>query len=557
MSTSSRRLRWPRYVFLGVLLLLLPGALDNREVYFGPWVLVFALWLISFLQGDNDDEMEPPQSSGRHGTACFGDGDQALANNLIVHGWRTYACIAWPVIGRLGNGPLLQYPGDRHLLTVAPTRSGKGVGTVIPNLLGYPGSILVIDPKGENAKITAAFRQKIGHAVYVLDPFGVTGLPSSRFNPLDFLAADSADLAEDAMTLADALVIPGSASDQFWSDEAKAMIFAMIVHVVTDPDETDRSLGRVRELLSLPLAEFGDLVERMQQSGNGLVRRAAGRIGNKADRELSSVLSTAQQNTYFLESSRMADSLSATDFAFADMRRRPMTVYLVLPPERLGPYNRWLRLLINMALITLHRHPGRMASIETAYGVAAGLGIQCWVITQDFNQLEALYGANWRSFIGNSGVVQAFGTRDLRTAQELSNMLGVTTVEVISEYTARQRRYDPHYRSVNDREFGRQLATPDEIMRMNSGVQLLFLDCMAPMIADKIQYYNHPYYSYLVRGGLATLHQGYGYGGPQAPMRPALTWRFWRSRPILPKVPPLPVLSLGILPKKVKTALGG
>ena len=123
------------------------------------------------------------------------------------------------------SGKLLRYAGPAHLLTIAPTRTGKGVGTIIPNLLDYPGPAVCIDPKGENARITARYRAKFG-PVHVLDPFGVTGLPGAAFNPLDRIDPDGLDLADDCMTLADALVYdaPGEAGEAHWNEEAKALI---------------------------------------------------------------------------------------------------------------------------------------------------------------------------------------------------------------------------------------------------------------------------------------------------------------------------------------------
>ena len=127
------------------------------------------------------------------------------------------------------SGKLLRYAGPAHLLTIAPTRTGKGVGTIIPNLLDYPGPVVCIDPKGENARITARHRGRFG-AVHVLDPFGVTGLPSAAFNPLDRIDAHGLDLADDCMTLADALVYdaPGEAGDAHWNEEARALISGLI-----------------------------------------------------------------------------------------------------------------------------------------------------------------------------------------------------------------------------------------------------------------------------------------------------------------------------------------
>ncbi|WP_068877263.1 MULTISPECIES: type IV secretory system conjugative DNA transfer family protein [unclassified Phenylobacterium] len=201
------------------------------------------------------------------------------------------------IVGRENRrgGRLLRYAGQAHLLTIAPTRSGKGVGAIIPNLLTADRSVLCFDPKGENARITARARGRFG-PVYVLDPFGISGQPSAAFNPLDGLEPDSLDLAEDAALLADALVHdpPGQVGEAHWNDEAKALIAGLILHVVTVELGADRSLARVRELLTGAPKEFRDLLADMQASpaAGGLVRRAANRHLGKSEREAASVLSS-------------------------------------------------------------------------------------------------------------------------------------------------------------------------------------------------------------------------------------------------------------------------
>ena len=203
------------------------------------------------------------------------------------------------------SGKLLRYAGPAHLLTIAPTRTGKGVGTIIPNLLDYPGSVICIDPKGENARITARHRAKFG-PVHVLDPFGVTGIASAAFNPLDRLDPAGLDLADDAMTLADALVYdaPGEAGEAHWNEEAKALIAGIILAIVTSEPPATRTLATLRDRLTLAPQAFAVMLETMQAQG-GLAARAANRHLGKSDREAAGVLSAAQRHTHFLDSPRM------------------------------------------------------------------------------------------------------------------------------------------------------------------------------------------------------------------------------------------------------------
>ena len=256
------------------------------------------------------------------------------------------------------TGASLTYDGAAHLLTLAPTRSGKGVGTLVPNLLQVRRSMIVVDPKGENTRITARARASMG-PVHVLDPFGLTGHPSAALNPLDALAPSSPDLGEDAATLAEALVMdpPGQVQDAHWNEEAKALLTGLVLFCACHEDEDRRTLGSVREYLTLPPERWQELLGLMQESreADGLIARAANRFRSKSEREAASVLSAAQRHTHFLDSRRIADTLARTDIDFAGLKHAIGTVFLVLPPDRLDTYARWLRLLIAQALRDIAR----------------------------------------------------------------------------------------------------------------------------------------------------------------------------------------------------------
>ena len=417
------------------------------------------------------------------------------------------------VIGRFGK-TLLRTTTDKHLLTLAPTRSGKGVSAIIPNLLTYQGSVFVIDPKGENAAITARQREALGQAVHVLDPWGITPIPTSALNPLDWLDPNGEDIAEDAAMLADALVFHqgDGPDDSHWDTEAKALLTGLVLHVATMERAEQRNLCRVRELLTAAPDDFDALMEAMAQNreAHGLVARAANRMMQKSERELSGVISSAQAHTHFLDSPRMAKVLSHSDFQLSALKLRPKSLFLVLPPERLSTFNRWLRLMVGMSLTAMARIPGKprrpvlflldefaslghLDIIETAMGLMAGYGVQLWPILQDLSQLKALYGQRWQTFVANAGVVQAFNVNDPMTAEHLSSVLGKRTVTVQSQSAGRSggqhRPSDPNF-SVNYSQTGRPLMMPDEILRMQPEQQLLLIQGQAPSMVQKIRYYE-------------------------------------------------------------------
>ncbi|MHA6770292.1 type IV secretory system conjugative DNA transfer family protein [Sphingobium ummariense] len=402
------------------------------------------------------------------------------------------------------SGKLLRYAGPAHLLTIAPTRTGKGVGTIIPNLLDYPGSVICIDPKGENARITARHRARFG-PVHVLDPFGVTGIASSAFNPLDRLDPAGLDLADDAMTLADALVYdaPGEAGEAHWNEEAKALIAGLILHIIASEPPATRTLATLRDHLTLAPQAFAAMLADMQAQG-GLIGRAANRHLGKSDREAAGVLSAAQRHTHFLDSPRMGQVLGRSDFTFADVKARPTTVYLVLPPDRLATYARWLRLMLAQGLTDLARAPasparpvlflldefaalGRLEPVERAMGLMAGYGIQLWPILQDVHQLRALYERRAGTFLSNAGVLQVFGVNDHDSAKLVSDLLGQETV--VFETMSRAIDAEETGISFGAQHVGRPLLTPDEVRALPGELELLFLAGQRPIVAAKLAYY--------------------------------------------------------------------
>lgn len=417
------------------------------------------------------------------------------------------------LIGRdRDTGRLLRYDGPAHLLTLAPTRAGKGVGTVIPNLLIVERSVLVIDPKGENAKITYEARRRFG-AVHVLDPFGVTGLPASAYNPLALLNPESLDLGEDAASLAEALVMdpPGQVSEAHWNEEAKALIGGLIMFTVVHEDPDRRTLPTLREYLTLPPERFRALLELMQESqgAGGLIARAANRFLGKSDREAASVMSSAQRHTHFLDSPRIVAAMARSDFQFASLRHDVTSIFLVLPPNRLDAYARWLRLLVAQALQDIARDAeasqtgverlkqpalflldefaalGRLEAVERAMGLMAGYGLQLWPILQDMSQLKDLYGARANTFVANAGVLQTFGVNDFETAKWLSQSMGRETATYQTE--SYRSGEDGHSTSVNIT--ARDLMTPDEIMQLPQHVQLLRIQGQPMMTARKLRYF--------------------------------------------------------------------
>ena len=422
------------------------------------------------------------------------------------------------LIGRAGQASAYQYrgqvltnPDPRHMVTVAANGAGKGVSAIVPNLLTYGGSMLAIDPKGELAAITGRTREARGQNVYTLDPWGLSGRPSASFNPLSILTEDNPDIVEDAALITDALVFDDGGSDPYWNLEARNLLQGLILHIATDyaiPDE-ERTLLKLRELLTLDVEGFDTLLEEMRTNigANGAVSRIAGALSAMAEKQFSSIRSTARVSTDFLESPRMARVLERTDFALTELKTRPTTIYLCLPAARLGTHNRWLRLMIGLALEAMERERtrpaepvvflmdefatlGYMRSIENAVGQIRGFGVQLWPVLQDLNQLKALYRDRWETFLGNAGTVQFFGINDQFTAQYVSRVLGEQTIYV----TSRSSTSGPQSSStsVSTSERGRALLTSDEVRRLPMTQQIVLMQGQPGLLADKLRYYDDP-----------------------------------------------------------------
>ncbi|MBB4305683.1 type IV secretion system protein VirD4 [Rhodobium orientis] len=460
------------------------------------------------------------------GSAEWADYDHIEAAGFLAgRGFRLGTCpVPGPRQKRDGIAErTIRYGGDRHLLTVAPTRAGKGVSAVIPNLLTYPGSALVIDVKGELARITAIARHRLGQSIYLVDPWGIVtgpaGLRSARFNPLDLVVAGDPDLAENAMLVADALVVTeAGAKDRFWDEEAKSLMVGLIAFVATDRAERERRhLGRVRDILTMGTDDLKGLFQRMCLSDVPLVRSTGERGLQKEPKLLANVLATTQAHTHFLESPRIRDSLAASDFRFDGMKAKGMTIYLILPADRLNTFGQWLRLLIQQAITVNARNVaqrpehsilfmldemaalGRLASVEQAYSLMAGFGMQLWGIVQDFSQLERIYGASgWQTFIANAGAIQYLGSRDEKTAGYVSKLCGVATIlslsTALSQGVTRAVKGSSSTESTTRTrsEAQRSLAYPDELMRLPKDRQILLLENANPINAGRIVWYADP-----------------------------------------------------------------
>jgi type IV secretion system protein VirD4 len=428
------------------------------------------------------------------------------------------------LLGAVGQN-LIGVTDDRHMMTVAGSRAGKGVSVIIPNLIEYPGSVLVIDPKGENARHTALRRstanaplnQTLGQAVFVLDPFGVSGFRTASFNPLSMIDPQADTAVDDAALVAEALVIQEEGPGRHFSSAARNFLRGLILQVCSDEPPERRNLLRVRQLLTLDAKGFDLLIAAMQTNSacSGVIRRAANSMAAKAPNEKSGVLSTAIEQTDFLDSPSLARCLAKSEFDLTDLKRRPTSVYLCLPAGRMATHSRWLRIIINLAVEAMEREPAKpkhpvlfmmdefavldhLTSIEKAAGQIAGFGVKLWPILQDLTQLKSIYKDRWETFMGNAGLLQFFGNNDLTTLDYVSKRLGRSTILTVSQGEISAEQSAGGFTGESHQLQSNELMTADEVSRFfsrQSNAQLLIWPGSDPIAIDRVRYYENPYFA--------------------------------------------------------------
>lgn len=371
---------------------------------------------------------------------------------------------------------------DKHILIMASTRSGKGVTLIIPHLLRYPGSAFVLDPKGENARATGRQRGVLNDQVHYLDPFGISGKPQARLNPLARFTP--ATMEAESKALAAALVLGDGGQRDHWTSSAQQLLALLIMHVYASPDipPAAKDLFTVRQLLLRSVLEtLQEIEEDEDDLADGLLAALAMSFRKTPDSERGSIVSTAQRETDILDNPALIQCLKASgpgaEVDFAAWHRGTMTVFVCLAAPKFPTFNRWLRLVLTGALTemteTLAPPPlpvcfmldelatlGHLQVVENAVGLAAGYGVQLVNIFQDVAQMKDLYKGRWASFIGNAGVRAVFNLDDYETARYWSDFLGG---HILPSQSAHQDLYGvTTSQAVSDQL--QPLMTPDALM---------------------------------------------------------------------------------------------
>lgn len=501
---------------------------SNRPFY-RPWAL-FSWWF--------HYEAYAPRVFNRAGALAAASGFLGCGAAVCGSLWRarqsenvtTYGSARWATARDIGNAGLtgnsgvflgafaddyLRHSGPEHVLAFAPTRSGKGVGLVVPTLLSWTGSAVIHDIKGENWSLTAGWRSRFSHCI-LFDP---TNSASARYNPL-LEVRRGAEEIRDVQNIADILVDPEGALERrnHWEKTSHSLLVGTILHILYAEEE--KTLSRVASFLSDPERAFVATLRAMMTTNHlgtadrpkvhPVIASAARELLNKSENERSGVLSTAMSFLGLYRDPTIAAVTSACDWRIADLvsAARPMSLYLVVPPSDISRTKPLIRLVLNQIgrrlterlepgsrqplLLMLDEFPalGRLDFFETALAFLAGYGVRAFLIAQSLNQIMKAYGEN-NSILENCHVRIAFASNDERTAKRISDALGTATEQrAMRNYAGHRLAPWLAHVMVSRQETSRPLLTPGEVMQLDPADELILISGVPPIRAKKLRYFE-------------------------------------------------------------------
>lgn len=420
------------------------------------------------------------------------------------------------IVGRVGK-KLLRFAGQQFVMLAAPTRSGKGVGVVIPNLLSYSDSVVVLDIKGENFDLTSGWRASQGHAVYRLDPFATDGR-THRWNPLSYVSDDPSQRISDLMAIAAMLYPDGDAAQKFWVSQSRNAFLALAMFAFDrftyfndfgfNGDAEKPSLGLVYRLSVGTEADLRSALRSLREQPfvSDRTRTAFDGLLSQADETFASIMGSAREPLNAWVNPILDAATAADDFELRDVRRKRMSIYVIIPPSKLAE----ARLLVNLffsqllnvntrelpqndpslkyqCLLLLDEFTsiGKVEIIATAVAYMAGYNLRLLPIIQSVAQLDAVYGKEMsRTLITNHALQILYAPREQQDAKDYSEMLGETTVIKRSRTKAKET-------SVSESEERRALMLPQELKAMGDDKAILIVEGMkSPVLCSKIRYYQ-------------------------------------------------------------------
>lgn len=374
---------------------------------------------------------------------------------------------------------------DRHLITVAGARSGKGAALIVPNLKRWPGSCVVIDPKGENATITAGDRKAMGQSVGVVDPYGKAQGDAAALrcsvNPLALLDPESLTIRADLESLADGLVRTFDLRHEEWAESARRMIAGAADYVMATQPVENWTLPNIRALFVLPPDDLKPLAEEMAklETESGLAQEAGGlfltKLANAESLDASAFGRASKELGWIGDPAfRSVFGNDLPAFDLSTLKAGTGSLYLCIPPDKLRTRGQFLRLFVSMGLHVMaselaghdrdkgeclflldeFHSLGRLDQVAVASGQMPGYGVHLWPFLQDLGQLEGLYGANEQhTFFANADAHIFFGNSDAITLDWVSGRIGsLTPDEVHAAAPQYSRPFWPSENELRDSE---------------------------------------------------------------------------------------------------------
>ena len=451
----------------------------------------------------------------------------------------------------------LRHNGPEHIMVFAPTRSGKGVGLILPTLLAWEGSSIVLDIKGENWALTSGWRKSQGQKVLRFDPSDASGA-SCAFNPLEEIRLETLTAIPDVQNLASMLVDPnGKGLEDHWSKAAFALLSGSLLHCCIMVRHTQKRAANLYDLgcmLSDPTRTVQELFEEMVEidhaallkqiypdslealageKAHTFIASAAREMLNKSENEGSGVVSSVVINLSLYRDPVVAMNTARCDFRINDLmnHENPVNLYLVISPADIDRMKPLMRLMVDMIVrrvcakmefaggssVAGYKHRlllmldeftslGKLPIMEKALAYIAGYGGKVYIIVQDITQLNAIYGKD-NALMANCHVRIAYAPNTIETAKTLSDMTGKTTV--VEEKTSLSGTRSGHMKnaSVSVTETARNLLTPDECMRLpgpvkdsqgrvtKPGDMLIFTAGQSTIYGRQILYFLDPVFS--------------------------------------------------------------
>lgn len=413
------------------------------------------------------------------------------------------------------NGRYLTYGGYQFVILAAPTRSGKGVGIVVPNCLNYSDSLVVLDIKGENFDITSGFRAKHGQKVYLFAPFDEAGV-THRYNPLEYISDDPAQRLGDIDAIGTALYSGGNQNDKFWSENAKDLFRGLCLFVLERKD-LPKTFGEILRHASgkgKPLKEYiFEELKKAQDAGHPFSNACIdclNRVLSNSENTLAGIVATFGTPLLIFQNPRVDLATSANDFDLREVRRERMSIYFKMPPNKLKEgsvlVNLFFDQLLNLntrvlpsqdktlkhqCLVLLDEMTsiGKVAMIAQAVSYMAGYNMRLLTIIQNKSQLEDVYGkAGALTLLSNHALMIMYAPSPTvqSDAQEYSEILGYETVKSQSRTSSMQSS------STSTSDQRRALMLPQEIRELGQTREIVSLENCKPILCDKIRYYEDP-----------------------------------------------------------------